>query len=440
MVLHGGIVHVSTAANVFQPQMGRIVTAAQVSQAHLSRDQIGAMVANQFRGAFSAFTAGLNRALDDLATSGDREAFDADAEALSDGLAARCAEILSTSPRAASSLTPFCQDAINGSGPDSLVSRLTALSIDSSDPAAVDASRSGALGLVGTSLRGMLGAIGTFAQNPNFRFSDAIATGGGTGGGGSNNPPPTPPPSRPPAAPTNLNAVTVSPSRIDLSWTGSTGAAGYKLERSTNGVDWTQVAATPANTTTFIDTALTPGTNFSYRVRASSSAGDSAFSPTIGRATVPEVLPDMPQSVLLSPLRAGHEGLAMHIHPTLRIFIDGQEQVIPANTGITSAGLFPLHLHDEPGLLHVEANEPFTFRLKDFFEVWGFTTNDPTKVFNQQQFLGRPIDANHRITVTVNDQPSDALENTTLNNPDGSLFGQDGTRRIVIRYETLPGA
>src|SRR5690349_4314056 len=37
---------------------------------------------------------------------------------------------------------------------------------------------------------------------------------------------------------------------------------------------------------------------------------------------------------------------ALHIHPHLTIFINGQEQVIPALIGLTAAGWEPLHTHD----------------------------------------------------------------------------------------------
>jgi hypothetical protein len=43
-------------------------------------------------------------------------------------------------------------------------------------------------------------------------------------------------------APTNLSATAVSAHEVDLSWTGSSGATGYNVSRSTDGVNFTQVA------------------------------------------------------------------------------------------------------------------------------------------------------------------------------------------------------
>ncbi|HMB06416.1 MAG TPA: fibronectin type III domain-containing protein, partial [Isosphaeraceae bacterium] len=253
-------------------------------------------------------------------------------------------------------------------------------------------------------------------------------------------PPSTPQTPRPPlAGPANLTAITFSPNVIVLSWDSLTAATGYKLERSTDGTHWTRVALTPAGTTTFADTGLAPGTTYYYRVRASTPRDHTAYSPTITAATVPQTLPDVPESFLHSPLVNGHEGLLLHIHPTLTIFIDGQQVVIPANTNITPRGLYPIHTHDDTGTIHVESTVPYTFHLKDFFNLWSFTTNDPTKVFNSQQLLGHPIDADHLVIVTVNGQPITDGPDVVLNNDDGSLFSEGG-KNIVIFYETLPGS
>jgi hypothetical protein len=251
-------------------------------------------------------------------------------------------------------------------------------------------------------------------------------------------PPSTPWTPQPPrAGPANLMAFTFSPSVILLSWDGLTAATGYQLERSPDGTHWTRLTLTPAGTTTFADTGLAPGTTYFYRVRASTPRGPTAYSATITAATVPQTLPDVPASFLHSPQGDNDQALLMHIHPTLTIFIDGQQVVIPANTNITPQGPYLIHTHDATGTLHVESTVPYTFHLKDFFDLWSFTTNDPTKVFNSQQLLGHPIDANHVVIVTVNGQPVTDGPDVVLNNDDNSLFSEGG-KNIVIFYETLP--
>jgi hypothetical protein len=74
--------------------------------------------------------------------------------------------------------------------------------------------------------------------------------------------------------PTSLTASPVSTSQIGLSWTGSGGATGYKIQRSLNGsTGWAQVGT--SITTTFTDTGLSPSTTYFYRVVASNGTVDS---------------------------------------------------------------------------------------------------------------------------------------------------------------------
>jgi hypothetical protein len=80
-----------------------------------------------------------------------------------------------------------------------------------------------------------------------------------------------------PTAPGNLTATTVSGSQISLSWTaasGNLGVTGYLVERCQGGgcTSFTQIGTTSG--TTYNDLGLTPNTSYSYRVRATDSAGD----------------------------------------------------------------------------------------------------------------------------------------------------------------------
>jgi len=77
-----------------------------------------------------------------------------------------------------------------------------------------------------------------------------------------------------PPAPTNLAATAVSTSQINLSWTGSKGATSYIVQRSPDGITWTQVGT--ATATSFSDASLSAGTTYDYEVLASNAAGNSA--------------------------------------------------------------------------------------------------------------------------------------------------------------------
>ena len=67
----------------------------------------------------------------------------------------------------------------------------------------------------------------------------------------------------------------------------------------------------------------------------------------------------------------------IHWHPHLRIVIDGREQIIPKDIGITSTVHYPLHTHETDGVLHLENNNPTarTMILGYFFELWSKTFN-----------------------------------------------------------------
>jgi pectate lyase len=99
----------------------------------------------------------------------------------------------------------------------------------------------------------------------------SVMAGAGTGGG-------TPPPPAP-AAPGGLGASAVSSSQINLSWSdNSSNEDGFRVERSSDGVNFSEVGTTGSNATTFASTGLAASTTYHYRVRAYNSGGNSAYS------------------------------------------------------------------------------------------------------------------------------------------------------------------
>jgi len=85
------------------------------------------------------------------------------------------------------------------------------------------------------------------------------------------------------AAPSNLGGTPVGIKRIDLNWTdNSSGETGFKIERSTNGSKFSQIASVGAGATTYSNTnGLRRGKLYYYRLRAYNSAGNSPYSNTI---------------------------------------------------------------------------------------------------------------------------------------------------------------
>jgi len=96
---------------------------------------------------------------------------------------------------------------------------------------------------------------------------------------------PAPPPTLP-AAPTALTATAISKSQIRLTWTdNANNESGFRVERSTNGTTFTQIATVGANVTTYLNTGLKGNKTYWYRVRAYNAAGTSAYSNTASATT-----------------------------------------------------------------------------------------------------------------------------------------------------------
>ncbi len=70
------------------------------------------------------------------------------------------------------------------------------------------------------------------------------------------------------------------------------------------------------------------------------------------------------------------EGTVMHIHQHFDIIINGQGESIPAQLGIATSFISPLHVHDSSNILHVESPVQKDFKLGQFFDEWGIDFND----------------------------------------------------------------
>jgi chitodextrinase len=81
-----------------------------------------------------------------------------------------------------------------------------------------------------------------------------------------------------PAAPTGLTVTGTTTTSVSLSWTGSAGATGYNVYRGT-----TKVASVTGTSTTV--TGLTVGTQYTFNVTATNTAGESAHTANITATT-----------------------------------------------------------------------------------------------------------------------------------------------------------
>jgi hypothetical protein len=121
--------------------------------------------------------------------------------------------------------------------------------------------------------------------------ADTVAAFRTAGGGGSTLSVPT--------APSGLTASATSSSEVTVRWSdNSSNETGFRVERSSNGVDFVEIATTGAGVTSYANSGLAARTTYYYRVRAYNSAGNSGYTNT-GSLTTPDALlpPASPSSV-----------------------------------------------------------------------------------------------------------------------------------------------
>jgi len=81
-----------------------------------------------------------------------------------------------------------------------------------------------------------------------------------------------------PSAPSSLSATINAASNIALNWSdNSFNETGFEVQRGTDGINYTPLATTAADATSFIDVNFVRGTTYHYKVRAVNAAGPSVF-------------------------------------------------------------------------------------------------------------------------------------------------------------------
>ncbi len=119
------------------------------------------------------------------------------------------------------------------------------------------------------------------------------------------------------------------------------------------------------------------------------------------------------------------ETLAYHVHPWLRIIIDGKNVTIPPGVGMEGAFVDgtasngvpfyaaltcyePLHTHDDTGIIHIESPTNTNYTLGNFFQVWAatyayelFNGSQRPIVFNNTDVLGFTADSSHQVLLIV---------------------------------------
>lgn len=84
-----------------------------------------------------------------------------------------------------------------------------------------------------------------------------------------------------PAAPSNVNAVATSETRVELSWTNASGSpTGIEIQRAIGSGGFAALATVGGSSTSYQDNAVSAGTTYHYRLRTLSDCGTSGWSAT----------------------------------------------------------------------------------------------------------------------------------------------------------------
>jgi hypothetical protein len=100
----------------------------------------------------------------------------------------------------------------------------------------------------------------------------------------------------PPPTPAGLVATATASNAVSLTWTDGTGELAYVLERASGAGEFSVLATTGADTTSYGDSGLTASTAYRYRIKARNAVGDSAYS-TEATVTTQPTLPAAPTAI-----------------------------------------------------------------------------------------------------------------------------------------------
>jgi titin len=99
-------------------------------------------------------------------------------------------------------------------------------------------------------------------------------------------------------APTTLSAVATTTSSILLTWTDTaSNETGFTIDRSTDNVNWSALATTSANVTSYNNTGLTASTTYYYRVRAYNAGAYTSFTSAAWATTAALAVPADPSAL-----------------------------------------------------------------------------------------------------------------------------------------------
>ena len=113
----------------------------------------------------------------------------------------------------------------------------------------------------------------------------------------------------PPVAPDLVTATAVSASEVDITWQdNSSNEVGFAIYRSTDSVNWLEIANVVANSSSYRDTSASPATSYRYQV--------GAYSPSFESLSVESNVVTTPDGLSLGTLSGGKSKGAIYVDLT----------------------------------------------------------------------------------------------------------------------------
>lgn len=256
-------------------------------------------------------------------------------------------------------------------------------------------------------------------------------------------------------APTGLTVTPASGTQLNLSWSdNSSNELGFKIERSTDDIEFVQVDTVGANVTTYEDSALDPNIHYYYRVRATNAAGDSAYS-NLADAITP-VPPLTPTDMFLDYASSTE----VHFTWTDRADNEVGYKILrkkASDSQFSEIANLPANSHDfldknvQPGTeydYHVQA-----YNVAGYSDFAGIKLTTPandgsTRVLGRALFYNNSAFDNHDPAATPNDLAAVAPDKTALRQVGGedpADFGSvssyaSGINGLLITFAGMPPA
>lgn len=208
-----------------------------------------------------------------------------------------------------------------------------------------------------------------------------------------------------PRIPSSLSAIAVSSSQINLAWSDTANETGFKIERRLGSSgSFSQIATRPANVTSYSDTGRSPDTEYSYRVRAYNSAGDSDYSnvrsvttqPAVGTSHTLTIASSNPSSSVSVNSYVGSGSFASGSTPVNRTFAHGATVGVTCSATLVSGQIFQKWQLDGTDYAFSDVTSVLMDGAHTLTAVYG-TTPPPVRTLSSLAIEG-PSSVNERAT------------------------------------------